>query len=50
MLMHNKYPNKCCIIMLMRYFNKYAMNFQEILQNSSRIPGIPVDFQDIQGC
>ena len=37
-------------IMSMQYFNKYAMNFQEILQNSSRIPGIPVDFQDIQGC
>ena len=24
-------------IMLMQYFNKYATNFQEILQNSSRI-------------
>jgi len=29
-------------IMLMQYFNKYAMNFQEILQYSSRIPQIPV--------
>jgi len=29
-------------ILLMQYFNKHAMNFQEILQNSSRIPGIPV--------
>ena len=29
-------------IMLMQYFIKYTMNFQEILQNSSRIPGIPV--------
>jgi len=29
-------------IMLMQYFNKYAMNFQDTLQNSSRVPGIPV--------
>ena len=29
-------------VMLMQYFNKYATSFQEILQNSSRIPGIPV--------
>ena len=33
--------NQSDAIILMQYFNKYATNFQEILQNSSRIPGIP---------